>query len=61
MRVAFDYRKLADEQRRKANATPLVMVRLKHLSAAERWDRLAEEFECRGPRAASDPQEGVFC
>ena len=37
----LDYRELAEEQRRKAQETPLLMVRLRHLVAAEKWELLA--------------------
>jgi len=45
MSNALEYRQRAIEQRRAADSTMLQMVRLKHLSAAERWDYLAEQIE----------------
>ena len=45
MSIASDYRQLAEEQRRAADRTVLLMVRLKHLAAAEKWEIMAEEIE----------------
>jgi hypothetical protein len=45
MGMALDYRMLAQDHRRQADATPLRMVRLKHLSAAEKFEILAAEVE----------------
>lgn len=45
MGLAFDYRQFAADQRRQAEQTALAMVRLMHLSAAEKWEILAAEIE----------------
>jgi hypothetical protein len=52
MATALDYRQLAAEQRRSADRACLAMVRLKHLSAAEKWDSMAEEIERFEPNPA---------
>ncbi len=62
MSNALEYRQRAIEQRRAADSTMLHMVRLKHLSAAERWDYLAEEVErCeRGMLNFADQRQEIF-
>ena len=57
MGMALDYRLLAANQRRQADATTLVMVRLKHLEAAEKFELLAEEFERFEAMPAADPRQ----
>ena len=62
MGAATDYRQFATEQRNAAETAPLPMVRLKHLSAAERWECLAEQIErCeRGMLNLSDGAQELF-
>jgi hypothetical protein len=45
MGCAIEYRVFAEQQLSAAEETSLPLVRMRHLEAAERWARLAEELE----------------
>jgi hypothetical protein len=45
MGCAIEYREFAEQQLSAAEETNLPLVRMRHLEAAERWARLAEELE----------------
>ena len=45
MACAMEYREFAEQQLAAAAAADLPLVRQRHLAAAERWERLAEELE----------------
>jgi hypothetical protein len=61
MSVAQSYRCFAETQRREAVAAMLPNVRNLHLSAAERWERLADEADMFEParRAAKAVPEWI--
>jgi len=60
MGVAFDYRKLAEDERRAADETTLLMVRLKHLNAAERWEAMAADLERCDTQPATGRVQDIF-
>ncbi len=45
MACAMEYREFAEQQLSAAATADLPLVRQRHLTAAERWQRLAEELE----------------
>ncbi len=45
MGCAIEYREFAEQQLSAAEDSNLPLVRMRHLEAAERWARLAEELE----------------
>lgn len=45
MAAAAEYRLFAQDQRRAAEAASLPQVRMRHLAAADSWERIAEKQE----------------
>ncbi|MGE3692324.1 MAG: hypothetical protein AB7F98_13190 [Novosphingobium sp.] len=60
MAVSVEYRGFAEEQRRAAEGARLPMVRMRHLEAAESWDRLAEELEWLDTSPRRARQEMIY-
>ncbi len=45
MAASAEYRIFAEEQRRAADQASLPQVRMRHLAAADSWERIAQEQE----------------
>ncbi len=60
MSNAAEYRDFAEQQREAAQTSALPLVRIRHLEAAQRWDRLAEETERFAVRAPAHHRMDLF-